>query len=43
MRDRGRDSHAIKQMVTDALQTYQANTDRVNPRDGSGGMMTESA
>ena len=42
MRDGGGDSHAIKQMLTYALQTYQANPDRVySTGDSSGGMMTE--
>jgi poly(hydroxyalkanoate) depolymerase family esterase len=42
MRDGGGDSHAIKQMVTYALETYDANPDRVYATgDSSGGMMTE--
>jgi acetylxylan esterase len=41
-RDGGGDSHAIKQMVKYALQTYQGNADRVySTGDSSGGMMTE--
>jgi len=41
-RDGGGDSHAIKQMITYALQTYQGNANRVySTGDSSGGMMTE--
>ena len=41
-RDGGGDSHAIRQMVTYALQKYQANAARVYATgDSSGGMMTE--
>ena len=42
MRDGGGDSHAIKQMVKYALDTYHGNADRVySTGDSSGGMMTE--
>lgn len=41
-RDGGGDSHAIKLMVTYALQKYQGNAERVySTGDSSGGMMTE--
>lgn len=41
-RDGGGDSHAIKLMVTYALQHYQGNAERVySTGDSSGGMMTE--
>ncbi len=41
-RDSGADSHAIKQMVDYALETYDGNPDRVYATgDSSGGMMTE--